>query len=171
MNTQFAANVKLLLVFDDQNATEGFKDYSFSNRTPETNYGVQITTNDKKFGTGSAKAVPGISNPTLKYSANTDFNLNGDWTVDFFLKIDENRTLQEEYFMSLTDEQYFKLSNTSPPFLQCTWLGFMGNDQTGVSGPLQTNQWYHFALVHTKNREWTFYVNGSAKTRGIGNNS
>lgn len=169
MNTEFAANVKLLLVFDGENGSNTFTDYSFSNRTPEVNFGVEINTEDKKFGSGSGKARIGINKPSLKYSANTDFNLNGDWTIDFFLKVDSNRTLQNEYFMSISEDQYFRLSSTNPPVLHCTWLGSMGNSDTGVSGPLQTDQWYHFALVHNKNKEWTFYVNGSAKTRGIGN--
>lgn len=49
----FYANVKLLIIFDGEKDSFEFRDYSSSNKTPETNINTVITTDVKKFRTGS----------------------------------------------------------------------------------------------------------------------
>lgn len=109
-------------------------------------------------------------NPHLIYSV-PDFVLDGNWTLDFWLNIKAGRSVgsgsYDEYFMSIESGKFFRLDTESRPHLHCTWLGFMGDEITGISGPLDPDQWYHFALVHTENSQWYFYVNGVLKSQGV----
>lgn len=50
---EFYANVKLLVIFDGDDGSFEFRDYSSANRTPTTNINTVITTDEKKFRTGS----------------------------------------------------------------------------------------------------------------------
>lgn len=53
LNDPFFANVKLLLVFDGAQDSAVFRDYSAANKLPSLNWNVVITTEEKKFRTGS----------------------------------------------------------------------------------------------------------------------
>lgn len=49
----FYANVKLLVIFDGENGSFDFKDYSSANATPSTNINTVVNTEEKVFRTGS----------------------------------------------------------------------------------------------------------------------
>lgn len=109
-------------------------------------------------------------NPHLVYDIG-DLDLSKNWTVDFWLKIKPGRPVNSEshseIFMSLSTNLYFRLDTQSSPRLHCTWLGTMGSEAEGISGPLSSGSWYHMALVHKENGEWTFYVNGMQRSTGV----
>lgn len=176
----FFANVKLLVVFDGANDSTVFRDYSPTNKIPQINRNVVITTDEKKFRTGSAtyKQDPNDNfivpnKPSLTYGPSPDFNLDGNWTLDFWLKIKSGRVVGNienpfnEYFMSIGDKRYFRLDTQQQPRVHCTWFYGMGNESDGITGPLNPGEWYHFALVHIENKEWYFYLNGKLKFGGI----
>lgn len=107
-------------------------------------------------------------NPHLIY--NVDLDTSKDWTVDFWLNVKSGRAVgtgsYDEYFMSISASQFFRLDTEVRPHLHCTWLGAMGSEATGISGPLTPGAWYHMALVCKQNSEWYFYVNGNLTSQG-----
>lgn len=112
-------------------------------------------------------------NPHLIYDVAIDFAK--DWTLDFWLYVKPGRPVGsstfDEYFMAISPNQFFRLDTSVRPNLHCTWLGFMGNEETGISGPLTPGGWYHMALICKQNVEWYFYVNGKLTTQGIASSS
>lgn len=172
----YFANVKLLVTFDGDNNSKVFTDYSLTNKTPQRVENVIITNEQKVFGSGgSGKYEFDVStNPHLTYGPSSDFDLSGNWTLDFNMFIKPGRPVEsssdDEYFMSISHNQYFRLDTKSSPCLHCTWFGVMGSEINGVAGPLSPGAWYHFALVHKENNEWYFYVNGNLTVAGVGYN-
>lgn len=179
------ANVKLLVVFDGNDGSKIFKDSSPTNKTPQTVQNVVITTEQKKFRTGSGTyRTDGSSissGPHLIYGPGSDLNFGEEWTLDFYLYVKSNRPVGtssgNEYFMSIGFNQYFYIDTQSPPMLHCTWLGGeMGNAGPGAGdagqgtglAPIETDRWNHIALMRLQNNEWYFYLNGKFITAGVG---
>jgi len=177
---EYFANVKLLVVFDGANESKIIKDSSPTNKIPQTVENVVITTEEKKFRTGSGKYKYDTSTiPHLVFGPSTDLNFSGDWTLEFYLYVKSDRPVGSgdyEYFMSPGFNQYFYVDTQSPPVLHCTWFGQMGSAGSGSGDAgqgtglavISTNRWNHITLMHRSNGEWYFYLNGKFINSGTG---
>lgn len=171
------ANVKLLVVFDGTDGSRNIKDDSPTNKLPQLVQNVAVTTENKVFRTGSGTYNLDLENYSNQYNQahltfgpSSDLSLAGNWTLDFYLKIKSGRPVSsgsdDEYFMSPSFQQYFRIDTQSPPRLHCTWFSGMEDVNNGLA-TIYPETWYHIALVHKENNEWYFYVNGNLVKAGV----
>jgi len=118
----------------------------------ETVGNAQVSTTQKKFGTGSMKFDGTGDWLVAPNSPNLSFN-TGDFTIEFWLYL--NTTAVEQWFVSWTGPGYCTIYLNSGTI---RWYANGGLRITGAS--LSTTTWYHIALTR-ENGSTKLFVNGT----------
>lgn len=136
------ASVVLLLKAEGANGGTTWTDSSSKARTPQANSNVATTTAQAKYGTSSAHTT--ATPPQLHYASSTDFATSGDFTLDFWLRLE-----------SLPGAPFFLLARSAGSYCQIynsagtatfSESGFLPSG-TAFSTGFTLGAWHHFALV------------------------
>jgi len=158
------ANVLFLMHSDTTHGSTVFVDSSASARTINTSGSPDHTTSYAKFGASAIKC--GGTNESVYTAASTDFNVAGDFTLDFWVKFDRwNSDAEALVGIGGTtagggDGHWINMSNSS------TGTAAMGLSVAGsfVDTGIQfgTSAWYHNAVVRsgTGSNNVKYYLQG-----------
>jgi len=157
------AFTKLLLHCDGDNESTSFPDASASEHVVTAVGTAQVSTAQKKFGTGSASFDGNSDYLTIPDSDDWFLGTN-DFTIDFWVKMNAN---QEGGFFG----QYENANNYSGCKYNGNTIFFYGRD-SGVNRIYVTcpwtysTDWTHFALVRsgTGTNDLKIYINGEYVT-------
>lgn len=153
----YAANVSLLLRGDGTNGSTAFVDSSPSAKTLTVTGSAQISTTQKKWGTGSIYIPTGNSYVSAPSSA--DFALGtGDFTTESWVyTTDTTFNLQTLFSIgSYTGGLLFRLYNPSAGILDAYCNG---QQYSFNKSAISVNTWHHVALVRSSGTV-TAYVDG-----------
>jgi hypothetical protein len=162
-------NVSLLLHMDGADGSQTFTDSS-TNNFQVTNFDqVQILTNFKKFGTGSARFDGNVDYLNVNY--NDKLNLfNTDYTIEFWLRFDiisGSPIFLTTSIANLDFDWQLRLENNALKLK--SFLGEVSANWTPV-----INQWYHIAAVRNGSST-SLYIDGqllvSSNLNPIDNNT
>ncbi len=156
----------LLLDFKGANGSTTFTDSSIKSNTVTANGDAQITTADYKYGTSSA--IFDGSGDTLTITGSNKIDMSGDFTIEFFAKIDTH-TLNnsQQVFFETTPIGTNAMSNylaiqyghsISYPHRVYCWVDNTTSSSLNIDN-ISLNTWHHFALVRNGSIV-NFYVNG-----------
>jgi hypothetical protein len=174
--------VSLLLNGDGTNGSTVFKDLSSSPKTVTAYGNAQISTAQKKFGTGSMYFDGSGDYLSVPYSTNLLLNsVNSTLEGWFYLNASPGGPGSTAPFFCQTDITNSSTSGGSNfwCFADGTYIYFGGGGQstylTAAVSNLPINQWFHLAVVITAGVSATVYINGVSKMSGtidaIGSNS
>ncbi|SVA36478.1 uncharacterized protein METZ01_LOCUS89332 [marine metagenome] len=167
--------VKLLIHSDTSNGSTTFTDSSPSARTISVSGSVTHDTSQQKFGATSITFAG--SDKELYTASSSDFNMTGDFTVDFWIRLGA-WVNDGSGVLGMTDSNtaggentHLSLSNSSTGSLV---LGIVvGGTQVSSGFTPSTGSWVHWALVRSGSgsNNITFYINGVVEHQFTGTNA
>jgi hypothetical protein len=134
-----------------------FLDSSDSGHTIVTHGDAQVDTTEKKFGTGSLQ-LDGTGD-YLSIADSTDFYFDGDFTIDFWIKLNSTAT---EYGICgqgtyPADRMYIRANSSGNGLIefyeQTSAVALISTTNLG------TTNWHHIAVVRYGN-SWKLYIDG-----------
>ncbi|MFA5386459.1 MAG: LamG domain-containing protein, partial [Candidatus Paceibacterota bacterium] len=155
---------KLMLHMDGTNGSTDFPDVSQSQHTVTAHGSGQVSTSQKKLGTGSV-SIPNALTDYLSMSADTDWDFgNGNFTIDFWVRM-SSPIQTGEFFVAqgnAWDYPGFEIyMNTDQGVTKA--LFFKAGSASAVdaqyySGSLTwtVDQWYHIAVVRSGSTIYMF---------------
>jgi len=145
----------LLLNFNGGNGSTTFTDSSDNALTVTGNGGAQLSTSQSKFG-GSSLYLSGSSYLTLTHPA---LGLD-DFTIETWARVDQSQNDNQYVFDLGTNGGMLQVLNDygfqGPVFLGNADYGVRN---TGGQTSINSNQWYHFAVVRQSGTT-TLYIDG-----------
>lgn len=149
------ANTKLLLHFETI-------DNSNENHIPKFYGSAEIDTTQKKFGSSSL-LLDGDSD-YLSIPDSDDWDLMGDlndsYTIDGFIYLNNNDKNQVIFGQYYTSNEYYELLINSSNHLEFNYIRNGTIEAFLTGGKIDTNQWYHFALVKN-GQNLALYLDGT----------
>ena len=159
-------HLQFLLDFKGANGSTTFTDSSAKSNTVTANGNTQITTADYKYGTSSA--IFDGSGDTLTITGSNKIDMSGDFTIEFFAKIDTHTlNSSQQVFFETTPIGSNAMVNylaiqyghtTSFPHRVYCWVDNTTSSSLNIDN-ISLNTWHHFALVRNGSIV-SFYVNG-----------
>jgi hypothetical protein len=162
------ANFSLLCHFDGSNGSSTFIDNSPRPKTLTPNGGVQIKTDQSKFG--GASAYFGGTAEYVSSSSSSDFAFGtGDFTVECWVYSSDVSFAAQRGFLQTSDTAGGLKSSFTTGIAIVFGSPANGALSANVGGVsinssanlVQTNTWYHIALVRSSGTS-TLYINGSS---------
>jgi YD repeat-containing protein len=151
-----------LLHFDGTNGSTTFTDVL--GHTFTSSNGAALSTANFKFGTGSL-GLNG-SNQSISTPSSTDFDLQGDFTIEAWVYYNAGSTSAAQTLVSRDDgsgsqnKWGFGVNVLSAGNFSLHRNG-SGNSNLNWPWAPNANTWYHLAIVRQSNN-WTVYVNGTS---------
>lgn len=160
----------LMLHCDGSDAVTSFPDSSFTPHSVTANADAQVDTAQYKFN-GASGLFDGDGD-YLSAPSNSDWYFDGDFTVDFWVRIDE--TTNYTYFFGQYqdgDNRLFMQHNNTSDNLQF-YARVGGSERFNVQATcsLSADTWHHIALVRSGN-SWYIFLDGIDKTQSGGTDS
>lgn len=151
-----SVNTVLLLHMNGSDGSQTFVD-STNRHTVTANGNAQIDFAQKVFGNGSA--LFDTSGDNLSIPDSDDFYLNGDFTLDFRLRL--NSTGNKMFYRQSADgsnffQFYYETANGIVFYSMSGGVGVL--NFTAAWSP-SINTWYHIALTRSGNT-WKVFING-----------
>ncbi len=141
----------LLLHCDGTNGSTSFPDSSQSSKTVTAVGNAQVTTAEKKFGTGSV-VLDGSSSLTAPSSVDFNFE-SGDWTIDYWVRY--NTLASDKIVVDINSNLGVRV-NQRAGVAQAEVILNGGVRSFALSSDYTTGVWYHIAIVLNQSNLYFF---------------
>ncbi|USV40906.1 LamG domain-containing protein [Xanthomonas phage BUDD] len=162
-----SAETKSLMRFDGSEGSRTFEDEKgFTWSAQDV---VTLQTNQYKFG-GSSAYFNNSYAGWMKVDYNADFNLNGDWTIETFFRLDGNTANVTPHIFEVSNGPGQRLNVYRDNQGNLSFYTEYTNGASGVrlTYPISPDTWYHVALVRSS-AGIKFFVNGNLVGTYTGN--
>jgi hypothetical protein len=133
------ADVVLLLRCDGSSGSTTFTDLSTSAHTITANGSAEVSTAEKKFGTGSLSIGFGSSG-YIDTPASSTFSFPGDFTIECWAKFDASQSTATSALFELNDYQDGILVRSDNTYVNAASIGWTG---------LVDTSWKHLAITRS----------------------
>lgn len=167
-------NVVFLVNCDGVDSSDVFTDLSPEAHTITASSGAAVSTSDPKFGTGALAKTGSFENINTPVDSSLDLPSGGDFTVEFWMRIDETTGVLGimECGATATTEGFRIHVSADPttPAITCQFViaGGWGSIDPGAGSYPADNGWHHIAVVRSGNQGY-LYVDGIAVNTGTDN--
>ncbi|WEM34250.1 LamG domain-containing protein [Xanthomonas phage X1] len=150
---------KSLMRFDGVEGSTTFEDEKGFTWSAQST--VALQTNQYKFG-GSSAYFNNAYAGWMKVDYNADFNLNGDWTIETFFRLDGNTANVTPHIFEVSNGPGQRLNVFRDNQGNLSFYTEYTNGASGVrlTYPISPDTWYHVALVRSSSGVKMF-VNGN----------